>query len=421
MPTSRHLLVRDQARLSIELSTVLLRKDPPSEFRIFAKGAIKSLNSYDGRSDFVFNEASAKSVMERATKKGTDFVIDYEHQSVTTEGRAPAAGYFKLELRNGELWATQVEWTEQGVANLSPGQDKSGRRTPPSYRYFSPVFSFDSKTGQILSLTNLGLTNLPATRDMQAIAAKQHRPGSSTTSSSRPSSNTPSFAALRERKEKQMSKSDFARAAQAEALENMKQSHADTVATLKDARETAVNETAEVRAQLTEAKNTISAKDGTIAAKEAEIAALKVQASEVSAIVGKASLAEAKGAFAALKQEAEKAVATAAEMKAKVDKIEADSKTAKLVQLVDGGIADGKITPAEREAFLKADVSFVETILAVRPKIVKQEGVIPPKPAEPAAALNLDPELEATLKAIGHDPQKLAAAMKERGVPMILQ
>ena len=409
-----HSLRSDQARLTVELAPVptisdLPPRPPPREFRIFSKGAFRSLNTVGGRADFIFDEQSATLVMAKAQRKGTDYVIDYEHQTMNVPGRAPAAGYFKLSLRNGELWATEVEWTEQGAADLTSGKDKFGKRTPPAYRYHSPVFSFDDKTGRVTGLINLGLTNMPATRDMQALAAS-HRPASLTSSSSasRSNSNTNSQASIAsggDRKEKKMSKSS----AKSEAMEILKSAHADAIASLKDTNTSLVSTNEELRAALSEAKTLATAH-------EVELSTLKAQAKDVAAIAGKETLAEAKGAFAALKQESTKNAETVAELKAKFDKLDADAKIAKLTQLVDKGVTDGKITPAEREHFLKAELSFVETILAIRPAVVKMNaGTEPPKPADTLPMPDLAPDLLATLSALGHDPAKLAASMRQGG------
>jgi phage I-like protein len=418
------------ARLSIEIQQQLGAvpsigpTPPPREFRIFAKGLFRSLNTFGGRNEWVFDDQSAKLVMEKAARKGTDYVIDYEHQSVVTEGRAPAAGFFKLQVRNGELWATDIEWTEQGAADLKSGRDPNGNRTAPNYRYFSPVFSFD-KAGVINGLTNLGLTNMPATRDMAAIAAKQQiTRSSSSMMSSRAPRSIPSFAPPRARKEFHMagSNKEMARQAHQDAIEALKSAHADVIATLRESRDNSVNDAKETQAALSEAKSTITAKDAALAAKDAEIAMLKATATDIAGVVGKATLAEAKGVIAALKQEAEKAVADMAALKVKQEKTEADAKVAKLTQLVEQGIADGKITPAEKDAFLKADLSFVETIISVRPKIVNTTSTPQNAPAVPPAQLDgLDPEMVATLKAMGQDPAKVAADLKKSGVPIVLQ
>ncbi|AZF88289.1 hypothetical protein [Meiothermus phage MMP7] len=112
---------------------------------------------------FLFDREAAASVIERWREYGNRLSIDYEHQALepVTNGPVPAAGWFDLELREDGLWAINVEWTERAQALLA------GRE----YRYFSPAFYTDEK-GRIVELINLALTNIPATKRMQPLVAR---------------------------------------------------------------------------------------------------------------------------------------------------------------------------------------------------------------------------------------------------------
>lgn len=94
-------------------------------------------------------------------------VIDYEHQTLLTAQNgqpAPASGWFsKLEWRDSGLYAIDVEWTERATAMIESGE----------YKYISPVFTYDKKSGAIKSLLNAALTNNPALDGMDAVAASQ--------------------------------------------------------------------------------------------------------------------------------------------------------------------------------------------------------------------------------------------------------
>jgi phage I-like protein len=393
-----------EARLTIDLG-VKPGSGPPTEFRIFAKGTFRSLNEDTGRADYQFTDASAKSVIAKAVKKGTDFFIDYEHQSVNTQGRAPAAAYFKLALRNGELWAVDIEWTATGAADLTSGTDANGKRTPPHYRYFSPVFTYDTKTGIISELINLALTNMPATRDMQPIAASYRpRPPLGTLSQHRriPSS----FVAHRagEKAPTNMAKNSGAARATDAAFATLTSAHETATASLTASNLALSSSNDDLRAKLSEANSAAAISNATIKAKDEVIAALTAQAKDVAAIVGKDNLAEAKGAFAALKAE----IGKVAELSEKLAKIEVEAKTAKLTQMIDKAMAEGKILPAEKDAFLKADISFVEEIVKVRQPLVKLNETPSPVVATPAAALDIDPEIVALAKANGWDVDKIS-------------
>ncbi len=121
--------------------------------------------------------ATAARIIERAAARQTPFVIDYEHQTLAADQNgqpAPAAGWFKsLEWREGAgLYATGVEWTAKAKAFIDAGE----------YKFISPVFSYDPKTGEVLQLQMAALTNNPGLDGMDAVSALAteffNRPGS---------------------------------------------------------------------------------------------------------------------------------------------------------------------------------------------------------------------------------------------------
>lgn len=138
--------------------------EPPTEFRILGKGANRTT-----KGTVLFDDVAAKSVLELYSEHGADLMIDYEHKSILTAG-APvdggkAAGWFKPAVRNGELWATDVQWTDGAKAALKARE----------YRYFSPAILHDAK-GVARKLVNVALTNLPATKQLRALVASDVTP-----------------------------------------------------------------------------------------------------------------------------------------------------------------------------------------------------------------------------------------------------
>jgi phage I-like protein len=131
---------------------------PPTEFRIFSAGINSST-----KGDFLFDEEAAAMVMASARRHGVDFTIDYDHHTLrTAQGvKAVSAGWFGLELRQGELWATNVRWNPDALEHLAKRE----------YRYFSPLFDWDSKNGRITELINNALTNTPALHELEALVA----------------------------------------------------------------------------------------------------------------------------------------------------------------------------------------------------------------------------------------------------------
>lgn len=139
------------------LSITLTGDTPPSEFRIFTSGEVDTV-----KGKFIFDALSAKQVMAEYRAHGIDLMVDYDHAALGGTGADPAlasraAGWFELEVRNGELWAVNVRWTP-------PAHEALSRK---EWRFMSPAF--EVRDGRIVSLMNVALTNLPATRRLEAL------------------------------------------------------------------------------------------------------------------------------------------------------------------------------------------------------------------------------------------------------------
>lgn len=136
----------------------------PTEFRIFAAGLNGA--SHDPA---LFDEEAARAVMADYAAHGVDLIVDLEHDSLAEQAvrsdMRDARAYFKLELRNGELWAVDVRWTPDGERRL---REKT-------QRYISPAFLRDEKTGRVESLLNVGLVAMPATHGAPALVAASKR------------------------------------------------------------------------------------------------------------------------------------------------------------------------------------------------------------------------------------------------------
>lgn len=136
----------------------------PTEFRIWRRGLNTTANGYD----VLFDAKAAKAVMAAYAKHGAEIMIDLEHLSL--DDSAPnydpdARGWCRLELRNGELWATDVRWTPDGERRL--GADKT-------QRYFSPAFALDDESRPI-RLFNIALVAMPGTDNLEALVAASER------------------------------------------------------------------------------------------------------------------------------------------------------------------------------------------------------------------------------------------------------
>lgn len=130
----------------------------PEWIRILPLGRVELV---DSREPFEVDQESLAAMVQDFQSRGVDLVIDYEHQSLHGE-RAPAAGWIKhLEARPDGLWA-RVEWTPQAQEYLRSRE----------YRYFSPVLRLNPKTRKPALLMQVGLTNVPAIKNLPPLVAK---------------------------------------------------------------------------------------------------------------------------------------------------------------------------------------------------------------------------------------------------------
>jgi len=112
----------------------------------------EQITGRDGRS---WVNDHPQGVVDAFQANHADLPIDIEHATELKAPKgdpAPAVGWIKgLEVRDGgSIWGW-VEWNPQGRSLM---EEKS-------YRYLSPVFTFDTHTKRILQLYSAGLTNQP--------------------------------------------------------------------------------------------------------------------------------------------------------------------------------------------------------------------------------------------------------------------
>lgn len=163
------------AALGVELSAA----EAPVDIRLIPAGEFRAV---DGRptecAAWVCLDADGQRLVADAAARKSAFVIDYEHATLhakKTGNKAPAAGWYKqLEWRPGDgLWAIGVDWTAAAAQEI----------VDTTYRFISPVFSYDPKTGRVQKLFHASLTNDPGLdglTDLAALAADlfltQHNP-----------------------------------------------------------------------------------------------------------------------------------------------------------------------------------------------------------------------------------------------------
>jgi len=112
----------------------------------------------------------AAPLVAAAAARRSDYVIDYEHQTLlaSQNGKpAPAAGwYHTLEWREADgLYATDVRWTPAAAQMIADEE----------YRYVSPVFGFDARTGAVRSLACAALVSNPGLDGLTDLCASLER------------------------------------------------------------------------------------------------------------------------------------------------------------------------------------------------------------------------------------------------------
>lgn len=122
-----------------------------------------------GQGPWQLTAVTAQQLIDKVASRKNPLCIDYEHQSLlaATNGQpVPAAGWIdgsSLVWRDDPdasgLFATNVRWTAAASQHIEADE----------YRYLSPVFSYDPKTGTVLDVLNVALTNNPAIDGMQAV------------------------------------------------------------------------------------------------------------------------------------------------------------------------------------------------------------------------------------------------------------
>ena len=155
------------AALSVDLAAA----SAPTDFRVIPAGEFRA---WDGRPTecpawVCTDEDGARLAAEIAAFESAR-VIDYEHATLhakKTGTKAPAAGWYeRVEWRPGDgLYMVGIDWTACAAQEIA---DKK-------YRFVSPLFSFDAKTGRVLRLCCVSLTNDPGLdglTDLAALAAE---------------------------------------------------------------------------------------------------------------------------------------------------------------------------------------------------------------------------------------------------------
>ncbi|MCL1860688.1 MAG: phage protease [Proteobacteria bacterium] len=138
----------------------------PTEVHLLPRGPFRAVDDRPHECpNWLLDERIAAKVIACAEAKVNDTLIDYEHQSLNSgmNGQpTPAAGWFRaLEWRDTGLYATGVKWTARARQMIAARE----------YRYISAVFHYLPRTGEVLDIVSVALTNTPALDGLEALAA----------------------------------------------------------------------------------------------------------------------------------------------------------------------------------------------------------------------------------------------------------
>lgn len=155
-----HAVELERGRVAVLLAVPA--GDPPTEFRIFAKGVTPTT-----KGPVLFDAKAGTAVLEAFKEQGLDLLpFDVGHgmlSPLSPPDGHKAFGWFKPEVRNEELWATSIEWTERGADALKKRE----------FRYFSPAILRELESGRVRELINIALTNIPATIGQKPLVASK--------------------------------------------------------------------------------------------------------------------------------------------------------------------------------------------------------------------------------------------------------
>jgi phage I-like protein len=159
--------VTDHAVFTMSKPLVRAVADPnaplPSEFLLFSKGVNESCNG-----SVLFDARSLEKVLAQAQRHGVDFIVDLEHFSLWPRGEndRDARGWFQVEERDGELWAVNVTWTDDGAERL---RARRQRYTSPAF--FCGEWDEELQLPHVTSLINVAICSMPATYGNAALVA----------------------------------------------------------------------------------------------------------------------------------------------------------------------------------------------------------------------------------------------------------
>ena len=146
-------------------SMALNNANGSNRIQLLPAGAFRAT---DGRpldvASWFVDAAQAQIIIGHMQSTPVDLVIDYDHQTLQKEQNgqpAPAAGWMRApEWVEGQGLFVEVDWTAKAAQHIDAKE----------FKYISPVFLYDPKTGHVVKVVHAALTNTPALDNLQQVA-----------------------------------------------------------------------------------------------------------------------------------------------------------------------------------------------------------------------------------------------------------
>ncbi|WP_052166505.1 phage protease [Methylobacter tundripaludum] len=159
------------AQVGIAACTFALGGSSDGSMQLFPAGTFDApRGALRGKGPWRLDADSARRLIGIVSQRKNDIVVDYEHQSLLTAQNGQPV------IAAAWIGPQTLEWREPPAAHpglfaVSPKYTAaaSAHIAADEIRYVSPVFSYDPKTGVVLDIINVALTNSPAIDGMQAV------------------------------------------------------------------------------------------------------------------------------------------------------------------------------------------------------------------------------------------------------------
>lgn len=349
-----------------------------------------------------FTEAAADAIIAHFRQKGERVPLDSKHflfrlaqkhgvseaevLNLIPDGRG-TFGFANLEKRGDGLWVVDVEYVPLAYQLMAEG----------IFRYFSPVVRglSDGK----LRITSVAFTNIPAIDDLDALAASAEEPAITDMNSLAASLDTVAGSAAVN-----------SRTAPNQGEKNVKKllTAIGTLLGMTDA--IALSDDGDAPDSIVDQLVTLSGEITDLRALKGTQEAFLGKARDALALGAEADLGAVEGAILGLKAKG----AQADTLKTQVDALVLEGETRKRQEVIDRGVAEGKLTPVMVENWCKdQDAAALSAFLEHAPVIVAPGTVVDRSKLPGPDAIALTAEDKQVGAELGYTEEQMLAQKKE--------